>query len=148
MFLRLPPTRRLCSSTLRGNDGLTGANGDENQTKAREKRRKLLKDREEKLRKQFQILDEKWENDVEMERLDRKEVEIWKAHREACRNGKLLYRDPETGLKVMTRWSHFIKGQCCGNACRHCIYEHEKVPIERQQSVKKVFNSAFWTFES
>ncbi|HMT07126.1 MAG TPA: DUF5522 domain-containing protein [Pyrinomonadaceae bacterium] len=34
----------------------------------------------------------------------------------------------ENGLLVMTERFHLDRGYCCGNACRHCPYEHEAVP--------------------
>lgn len=33
----------------------------------------------------------------------------------------------EHGLFVLTEWFHWKRGRCCGNACRHCPYEHEAV---------------------
>ena len=70
------------------------------------------------------------------------ERSIWEAHRDAVQNLYFTYDDPETGLKVITRLRHFLKGSCCGNACRHCIYNHEAVPEERAK--ERVFNSTFW----
>ncbi|GGX58590.1 DUF5522 domain-containing protein [Saccharospirillum salsuginis] len=34
----------------------------------------------------------------------------------------------EDGNWVFTEWFHWKRGQCCGNACRHCPYSHEAVP--------------------
>jgi hypothetical protein len=34
----------------------------------------------------------------------------------------------ESGLLVLTAQYHLRRGVCCGNACRHCPYEHENVP--------------------
>jgi len=28
----------------------------------------------------------------------------------------------ENGLFVFTEWYHLLKGNCCGNNCRHCAY--------------------------
>lgn len=33
----------------------------------------------------------------------------------------------EKGLMVLTEWFHLKKGNCCGNACRHCPYGHANV---------------------
>lgn len=33
----------------------------------------------------------------------------------------------ENGLMVLTEWFHLKKGNCCGNRCRHCPYEHVNV---------------------
>ena len=65
---------------------------------------------------------------------DFREKKIWNLH--------FTYDDPDTGLKVITRLRHHLKGSCCGNACRHCVYNHEGVPEERVK--ERVFNSAFW----
>jgi hypothetical protein len=33
----------------------------------------------------------------------------------------------EDGLMVLTEHYHRIRGTCCGNACRHCPYDHRNV---------------------
>jgi hypothetical protein len=33
----------------------------------------------------------------------------------------------ENGLFVLTEWFYLKRGECCGNACRHCPYEHVNV---------------------
>lgn len=33
----------------------------------------------------------------------------------------------ENGLMVLTSWFHLKRGDCCGNACRHCPYKHINV---------------------
>ncbi len=33
----------------------------------------------------------------------------------------------ENGLFVLTEWYHLKRGECCGNACRHCPYNHVNV---------------------
>lgn len=33
----------------------------------------------------------------------------------------------ENGLMVLTSWFHLKRGECCGNACRHCPYDHINV---------------------
>ena len=48
-------------------------------------------------------------------------------HLTACEAGEALYRDPATGYWVMTRTAHLERGSCCGNACRHCPWDHEAV---------------------
>jgi hypothetical protein len=40
------------------------------------------------------------------------------------------------------RWRHYSKGSCCGKACRHCVWDHEKVSDERK--AERIYNSAFW----
>ncbi len=34
----------------------------------------------------------------------------------------------EEGLMVLTEKYHLERGYCCGNGCRHCPYEYERVP--------------------
>ena len=33
----------------------------------------------------------------------------------------------ENGLMVFSSEYHLARGTCCGNACRHCPYEHKNV---------------------
>lgn len=33
----------------------------------------------------------------------------------------------ENGFMVFTQEYHLARGRCCGNACRHCPYEHTNV---------------------
>jgi len=33
----------------------------------------------------------------------------------------------EDGLMVLTETFHLARGRCCGNACRHCPFDHENV---------------------
>ena len=33
----------------------------------------------------------------------------------------------ENGLMVLTEQYHLARGRCCGNACRHCPFEHVNV---------------------
>ncbi|NND83153.1 MAG: hypothetical protein HKN50_12060 [Gammaproteobacteria bacterium] len=33
----------------------------------------------------------------------------------------------ENGFMVFTEAYHLARGRCCGNACRHCPYEHINV---------------------
>lgn len=33
----------------------------------------------------------------------------------------------DKGLFVFTEWFHLKRGNCCGNACRHCPYNHINV---------------------
>ncbi len=33
----------------------------------------------------------------------------------------------ENGFMVFTEHYHLKRGTCCGNACRHCPYEHKNV---------------------
>jgi len=79
---------------------------------------------------------------VDLARLSAEEKLIHLTHNEAVKNQHFTYDDPQTGLKVITRLRHFLKGSCCGNACRHCVYEHQIVDKDRRE--KRKFNTAFW----
>jgi hypothetical protein len=46
--------------------------------------------------------------------------EIMAAHADAIRQGKSLYRDPDTDLYVMTAVHLWERGYCCYSGCRHC----------------------------
>ncbi len=41
-------------------------------------------------------------------------------HAAALKAGQKMYRDPATGLWVMTSRALSERGFCCGNGCRHC----------------------------
>mgnify|MGYP003704679661 FL=1 len=47
---------------------------------------------------------------------------ILAAHSEALAAGEPGYRDPQSGLFVMTARYLSDRGTCCGNDCRHCPY--------------------------
>ena len=47
---------------------------------------------------------------------------ILAAHEEAVRTGELLYRDPATGLYVLSVLAHRERGSCCEQGCRHCPF--------------------------
>lgn len=49
--------------------------------------------------------------------------ETVKAHREADEAGDSCYRDPGTGLWVLTASYLEERGYCCHNDCRHCPYD-------------------------
>ena len=49
-------------------------------------------------------------------------TEILAAHGAAMARGDAGYRDPSTGLFVMTARYLADRGYCCGNGCRHCPY--------------------------
>jgi hypothetical protein len=38
----------------------------------------------------------------------------------------------EKGWMVMTEKFHLERGYCCGNGCRHCPYDYERVPEPRR----------------
>jgi hypothetical protein len=47
-------------------------------------------------------------------------VEIVEAHEYAVEVGDPTYRDPRTGLLVMTARALWDRGDCCQQGCRHC----------------------------
>lgn len=47
---------------------------------------------------------------------------ILHAHARAVAAGEPGYRDPATGLFVMTSVFLGGRGRCCGSGCRHCPY--------------------------
>jgi len=44
------------------------------------------------------------------------------AHEGAVLRGESTYRDPSTGLMVLTVATHLARGTCCESGCRHCPY--------------------------
>lgn len=48
------------------------------------------------------------------------------AHEAAVKADEAFYRDPLTGLMVMTAKKHAARGYCCGSGCRHCPYPPEE----------------------
>lgn len=51
-------------------------------------------------------------------------TQIEELHTQACLACKSTYKDPSTGYSVMTEHALLKRGECCGNACRHCPYGH------------------------
>lgn len=49
----------------------------------------------------------------------------------------------EQGLFVFTEAYHLQRGYCCGNGCKHCPYDYEKVPEPKRSKLlaKKNFNT-------
>jgi len=41
----------------------------------------------------------------------------------------------EQGYIVLTEKYHLQKGFCCGNGCRHCPYNYEKVPEPKRSEL-------------
>lgn len=41
----------------------------------------------------------------------------------------------EQGYMVLTEKYHLQRGVCCGNGCRHCPYEYEKVAEPRRSEL-------------
>lgn len=58
-------------------------------------------------------------------------------HEAACAQGSQTYIDPATGYTVLTEVAHLKRGKCCGNACRHCPFDHVNVK-KKVQTRKKI----------
>lgn len=99
-------------------------------------------DRSEKLKVEFDEQEKKLAAAFDRTRLSADDWLVHAAHAEALSSRHFTYDDPATGNRVMTRLCHFLRGRCCGNACRHCVYNHENVPESVRQ--RRVFNSSFW----
>jgi hypothetical protein len=80
---------------------------------------------------------------VDASQLTAAEQLICESHAAAVARFHFTYDDPATGLRVMTRYRHYLRGSCCGNACRHCIYAHENV-ADAEVKARRFFNTAFW----
>ncbi|XP_046676852.1 uncharacterized protein LOC124365016 [Homalodisca vitripennis] len=92
-----------------------------------------------------------WENEMvhktnlQYDVLSEEEKIIHNMHDEAVRKGHFTYNDPITNERILTRLRHYLRGKCCGNACRHCVYDHENVIDEYKLRVR-TFNTSFWTY--
>ena len=42
----------------------------------------------------------------------------------------------ENGLMVLTKKFLLDRGYCCGNGCRHCPYDSERVPEPRRTQLR------------
>ncbi|WP_089758296.1 DUF5522 domain-containing protein [Chitinophaga terrae (ex Kim and Jung 2007)] len=43
----------------------------------------------------------------------------------------------EQGYMVFTEKFHLERGYCCGNGCKHCPYNYEKVPEPKRSALLK-----------
>lgn len=78
-----------------------------------------LSEEQRQKRLKFLEAEKDWDDLVQWVILSEEEKKIVKAHKQAVLNGQLTYEDPKTKYKVMTRLKHYLRGTCCGNACRH-----------------------------
>lgn len=89
--------------------------------------------------------------------LSAEERRIFLAHIKAVKEKRLWYSDPETGVLkrlCLREYSTFVgyqvatvaqllyNGDCCGNACRHCPYNH--VNVSKTVRKSKTWNGAFF----
>ncbi|KAK7053119.1 hypothetical protein SK128_015295 [Halocaridina rubra] len=92
---------------------------------------------------EFENEEEKWDALVDMTLLSADDVKIYEAHKLAVQRGHFTYDDPfQRDRIVKTRLRHFLRGTCCGNACRHCIYDH--LNVADSEKSQRIYNSAFW----
>lgn len=49
----------------------------------------------------------------------------------------------EQGLFVFTEAYHLQRGYCCGNGCKHCPYDYDRVPEGKKQKLlaKRALNN-------
>lgn len=48
----------------------------------------------------------------------------------------------EDGLIVLTEKYHLERGYCCGNGCKHCPYEYERVPEPKRTELLNQIKSS------
>lgn len=65
------------------------------------------------------------------------------AHQAAVDKGSSTYKDPNSGLTVFTRQAHIARGLCCGSRCRHCPFNHVKVPTDRKPQVAQAKSAVY-----
>lgn len=51
-------------------------------------------------------------------------LELAQAHAKAKPLLEHIDYSVENELTVFSRWFHLKRGHCCGNACRHCPFDH------------------------
>ena len=49
----------------------------------------------------------------------------------------------EQGNFVFTEAYHLQKGYCCGNGCKHCPYNYEKVPEPKRSELLSMKDEKF-----
>ena len=59
-------------------------------------------------------------------------------HAAAMAQNQNFYHDPQTGFRVFTERGHKQRGTCCGCACRHCPFGHERVPQNKRAAKARV----------
>lgn len=74
--------------------------------------------------------------------LTSEERNIYMKHLDAVQKRKMTYEDPKTKLSVFTISHHLMKGECCGNGCRHCPYGMVNATEEIKKS--KVWNGSYF----
>ncbi len=83
------------------------------------------------------ILREDWLDRPRADRFDPERQdfgEAMAAHRAAVGAGSPGYRDPQTGLFVMTSQYLRDRGWCCDRGCRHCPYRARIDVSESEQT--------------
>lgn len=78
-----------------------------------------LTEKQRETRKKFLEAEAVWDSKIMWDSLNQDEIDVVKAHKKAVLSGHFTYDDSKLQKKVMTRLRHFLRGSCCGNACRH-----------------------------
>ena len=65
------------------------------------------------------------------------------AHDTAVKQKMKTYEDPDTGNLVFTEFGLKQKGRCCGCGCRHCPFQHQKIPMAAR--ISRIQNPAWLT---
>ncbi len=47
----------------------------------------------------------------------------------------------ESGFMVLTAKYHLENGNCCGNGCINCPYDHINVPAEKKEQIQRRLNN-------
>ncbi|KAK7095244.1 hypothetical protein V1264_006677 [Littorina saxatilis] len=93
-------------------------------------------------KRELQAMSVEFIESVDEASLSPQQLAIHKAHVNALKAGEMFYKDPLTGYDVMSKLAHLHRGDCCGNACRHCPFGMKNAPEELQQ--KRIYNSAYY----
>lgn len=83
-----------------------------------------LSEKQREARLKFLEAEAKWDAQIVWGNLTGNDIKIVETHKKAVLNGHFTYDDCKLGKKVMTRLRHFLRGSCCGSACRHVCDNH------------------------
>jgi hypothetical protein len=72
-----------------------------------------------------------------------RECIIYTSHLKAIEARKLFYKCPFSGHIIKTACQLLLDGKCCGEGCRHCLYDLEGCNEELKKSL--IWNGAYYT---